>query len=859
MGSSAFKAAGKNGEELAARVASVGDAVVTTDKDGRVTRLNPVAESILGWSEAEALGRPLDEVFRVIDEETRLPIVLPIDRVLPTGALQGLGKHPTLLARDGMEHSMADFVAHVCNDDGGISGVVLIFHGVNEEKKVERALRHLAAIVESSDTAIISKTLDGVITSWNPGAERIFGYQAGEMIGTPMARLFPEDRLDEEPRILARLKNGERVDPFETVRVTKDGRRLPVSVTISPIKDATGRVVGAAKIIFDLTKQRQVEERHNTILRSALDGILILDAGNLSILEVNDAYCRMTSYSREELSQLRIADLEALLSPQQIEERLATLKKQGFARFETRHWGKNKQLIEVEVSLEFSEINGSVVFAFVRDITERKRAEELLQIANHELQKAKLAADAANQAKSRFLANLSHEIRTPMNAILGYSQLMLRDPNLGANAKENLRIVNRSGEHLLSLINSVLDMSKIEAGRAELNFSVFSISRLVKSLADMFVLRAEAKGLKFEVLVDGESLPCVVGDEGKMSQALINLLGNAIKFTDRGGVKLKVTLKPSSSHRLWLSACVEDTGSGISKEEAEQLFQPFTQIKGSLNTGEGTGLGLAISREYARLMGGDLTLASSPGKGSTFRFQVPLEPAEADASITHSHVRRVIGLQAGQQIPKIMVVDDQFENRDWLVKLLGLVGLSAQSAVDGDASVRHWEQWNPDLILMDIHMPVMDGLEATRRIKATARGAKTIIIALTASTLDDERLATLESGVDDFIAKPCDENELFAKLGQHLNLAYCYEESGVEDGQPFDGTPALSVEKLRRLPRDLLEKLRQATLMGNKRLMDKLILEIGEKGSAESTNALRRLIDSYDYDSLAHSLEEACL
>jgi PAS domain S-box-containing protein len=331
MGSSAIKAAGKNGQELAARVASVGDAEVATDKDGRVTRLNPVAESILGWREAEALGRPLDEVFRVIDEETRLPLVVPIDRVLSTGALQDLGKHTTLLARDGMERSIGDFVALVQNDDGGISGVVLIFRDVTEEKKVERALRHLAAIVESSGTAIISKTLDGVITSWNPGAERIFGYRAGEMIGTPMARLFPEDRLDEEPRILARLRNGDRVDPFETVRVTKDGRRLPVSVTISPIKDAAGRVVGAAKIIFDLTKQRQVEERHNTILRSALDGILILDAGNLRILEVNDAYCRMTSYSREELSQLRISDLEALLSTQQIEERLTTLKKQGGA------------------------------------------------------------------------------------------------------------------------------------------------------------------------------------------------------------------------------------------------------------------------------------------------------------------------------------------------------------------------------------------------------------------------------------------------------------------------------------------------------------------------------------------------
>jgi CheY-like chemotaxis protein len=256
-------------------------------------------------------------------------------------------------------------------------------------------------------------------------------------------------------------------------------------------------------------------------------------------------------------------------------------------------------------------------------------------------------------------------------------------------------------------------------------------------------------------------------------------------------------------------------------------------------------------------MRGDLTMTSDPGKGSIFCFRVPLERAEGKA-VVQSRVRRVIGLQPGQGTPKIMVVDDQFENRDWLVKLLGLVGLDAQSAVDGEASIQRWKQWNPDLILMDVHMPVMDGLEATRRIKATPRGAKTKIIALTASTLENERLATFASGVDDFIAKPCDEHDLLEKLGRHLNLAYRYDEFAANEDEPADATPALSAEGLRKVPRHLLEKLHQATLKGNKRLMDTLILEIGDQGSAECTEALRRLIDSYDYDHLARSLEEAC-
>lgn len=742
----------KNPEEFAVALESLGDAIVVSDTGGRITRLNTVAQTLSGWAEAEALGRPVDEVFRIIDERSRRPIKVPVDRALATGTRKRLGKHISLITCDGSERSITDVVINVCNHDGGTFGIVLVFRERNEGKEVERALRHLASIIESSDDAILSKTLDGVITSWNPAAERIFGYNAHEMIGTPMARLIPADRLGEEPQILARLKNGERVDHFETVRVAKDGRRLPVSVTISPIKDAAGNIVGASKIVLDLTKQRQAEERYNS---------------------------------------------------------------------------------------------------------ERVQGEQQLQIANQELRKAKHEADAANQAKSRFLANLSHEIRSPMNAILGYTQLMLRDSNLPAEAKENLKVINRSGEHLLTLINSVLDMSKIEAGHAVLRLSVFSVRRLVESLANMFRLRAGAKGLRFEVSLQGEPLPHLMGDESKINQALINLLGNAIKFTDRGGVKLDVTLEPSSSQQVWLSACVEDTGPGIAKTEAEELFQPFTQSTGGLNTSEGTGLGLAISREHARLMRGDLTLTSNPGTGCIFRFRVPLERAEAKASVVHS-ARRVIGLQAGQQIPKIMVVDDQFENRDWLVKLLGMVGLSAQSAVDGEASIRHWEQWNPDLILMDVHMPVMDGLEATRRIKATPRGSKTIIIALTASTLENERLATLESGVDDFIAKPCDENELLAKLGRHLHLTYRYDEFAGSDEEQAGGIPALSVEKLRKLPRELLEKLHQATLKGNKRLMDTLILEIGQKGSTESTDALRRLIDSYDYDYLAESLEEAC-
>lgn len=248
-----------NEEDLAVILNSIGDAVLATDIEGRITRLNPSAEKLLGWTQAEALGRPVGEVFHSINRETRRPAVIPVDKVLATGAIHGLANHTILILRDGTERPIAESAAPIRDKDGRILGAVMVFRDVSEEKKAERTLKQLASIVESSDDAITSKTLDGVITSWNPGAERLFGYTAEEIIGTPMARLFPPDRLDEEAQILARVKNGERVQ-IETVHVTKDGLQLSVSATISPIKDGDGNVIGASKSVRDITKRKQMEE-----------------------------------------------------------------------------------------------------------------------------------------------------------------------------------------------------------------------------------------------------------------------------------------------------------------------------------------------------------------------------------------------------------------------------------------------------------------------------------------------------------------------------------------------------------------------------------------------------------------------
>jgi two-component system sensor histidine kinase/response regulator len=518
---------------------------------------------------------------------------------------------------------------------------------------------------------------------------------------------------------------------------------------------------------------------------------------------------------------------------------------------------KDSTEFPVEISLSPLETeDGVLVSAAIRDITERKRIEEQILNLNRRLEQAAAEAEAANRAKSTFLSTMSHEIRTPMNAILGYAQLMSRDPALGADAKTNLQIIGRSGEHLLALINDVLDMSKIEAGRVEASPTTFNLTRLLHDLAALFRLRAQAKELHFEMLVDGESAPYVVADESKLRQALINLLGNAVKFTTRGQVILRVTVGQREAGQLWLSVLVEDTGPGISQEEQSKLFEPFVQTKRGFQSQEGTGLGLAITRKFARLMGGDVTVTSSPGRGSVFRLEIPIERGDRGIAIAKSGTRRVLSLRAGTAAPRILVVDDQFENRDWLIKLLTTLGFSVRGAADGEAAMRDWREWSPHLILMDLHMPVMDGLEATRRIKADPRGKETAIVALTASALGEDRQKVAHSGADGFLAKPCSEDQLLEKMRTLLGLDYDYEETS-DTVSSLEGS-SLSAETLGRLPRELIEEIRNATLTGNKKLLDKLIHGVHQAGDAESAHGLKELADKYDYDALTRLLEDAC-
>jgi CheY-like chemotaxis protein len=440
-----------------------------------------------------------------------------------------------------------------------------------------------------------------------------------------------------------------------------------------------------------------------------------------------------------------------------------------------------------------------------------------------------------------------------MNAVLGYSQLMLRDPDVTAAAKTSLNIINRSGEHLLGLINDILDMSKIEAGKVELNPVVFDLESLLEDLSAMFRLRANAKGLEFEVLCESEPWPHVVADLGKVRQVLINLLSNAIKFTKQGSVQLRLSISSREENQLWLIAEVEDTGSGIDPEEQRQLFRPFVQSETGRSSQAGTGLGLAISREYARIMGGEIALNSEMGRGTTFRFEIPIEASSAGAAAGQKVNCRVLSLQPQQRATSVLIVDDEPNNRGWLNQFLTSIGFSVREAGDGEAAIRVYAEWRPQLILMDMRMPVMDGLQATRAIRSRlSKKDETapVIIALTASAMGNDRKLILDSGADDFMSKPCHVDELLEKIRTHLSVAYVYAED--ETIGPLDPAAASP------LPAELADELRHAVINGEKNRLDTLIGTVAANDSRLG-HTMKNLADNYEYEALTELLEKTCL
>src|SRR5262245_37704840 len=630
----------EEGERLRTTLASIGEAVITPDAEGRITSLNPVAEALTGWAKAEATGQPLDGVFRIVNEETRQAVKNPAARALNEGVVVGLANHAALIARDGTERPIDDSAAPIRSKAGQVIGCVLVFRDISERRRLERenasrhrAARLLAAIVESSDDAIISKSLDGIIQTWNAAAERLFGFPAEQAVGRHISLIIPADRTAEEDRIIETLKAGQRIDHFDTVRLRSDGQPVLVSLTISPVRDEAGRVVGASKT--------------------------------------------------------------------------------------------------------------------ARDITERRRLEDSLR---------KLAADLskADRRKDEFLATLAHELRNSLAPVRNALQIIRLSPE--RTAREQARtLMERQLGQMVRLVDDLLDVSRISQGKLALRREQVPLAAVIGSALETSRPLIDHLGHQLTVTLPDQPI-LVDADPTRLAQVFANLLNNSAKYMDRGG-HIGLTAERQGSDVL---VSVRDSGIGIDAEQLPRIFQLFSQVDSALERSQGgLGIGLTLVKRLVEMHGGRIEARSEgPGKGAEFVVRLPVVVGAAGP--------QAVGGTDEPAAPKsslrILIVDDNRDAADSLVMLLRLMGNDTRTAYDGQEGVAVAGEFNPDVMLLDIGLPKLDGYEACQRIREQAWGKKVVLIAMTGWGQEEDRRRAQEAGFDHHLVKPVDPQDLMKLL-----------------------------------------------------------------------------------------------
>ena len=744
--------------------------------------------------------------------------------------------------------------------EGRIIGLRGTAQDITERRRAEEALRESERSLKAAQriARLGSWTLDIVNDTllWSDEIYRMFEIdptELGASYETFLGAIHPEDR---EAVDLAYTDSLKTRTPYSIDHrlLFPDGRVKYVHEECETTYDEKGDPIRSTGTVQDVTERklgeealRESQQRLALHLEQTLLGVIEWDT-EFRVTEWNPAAEAVFGYSREEVIGHNASDL--ILSKArrpEIDALFDHLVQQKASEFSTgENVTKDGRTILCEwVNTPLVDENGTVVggMSLARDVTERRQAEEF--------RIAKEVAEAANVAKSGFLANMSHEIRTPLNAILGFSQLMGREEGLSARQRQQLDIINNSGEHLLALVNDVLEMAKIEAGRVTLNPTAFDLYALTDSVETLFSMQANEKGLELRIIRSDDVPRFVIADENRLRQVFVNLVGNAVKFTEKGGVTLRVGARHEDGGALHLLAEVEDTGPGIAPEELDGLFEYFEQAGAGRRAESGTGLGLAISRGFVHLLGGEITVRSEVGKGSVFSFDVAVEEAAAKAAAGGAEARRVTGLRAGEPRYRVLVADDAADNRELLVQLLEPVGFDVRAVADGKQAVREFRSWHPDLVLMDMRMPVMDGYEATRRIRATSAGAHVPIIGVTASVFSEMRHEVFAAGVDDFLGKPFSDSELFDKIRRLLGLHYVYEAEAATPEPEEVG--ALSVAAVAALPSDLVDRIRRATVAADFDAVLYLADEV-ERTDHQLAAALRNLAGAFDSDRILAAL-----
>jgi PAS domain S-box-containing protein len=617
---------------------SIGDAVITTDIEARITYINGVAESLTGWSHEDALGQPLDRVFRIVNEVTRQPVENPAVRALRQGLVVGLANHTILIKKDGSECPIDDSAGPIRNEQGHVSGCVLIFRDVTAQRLVERekanqllTARLLASIVESSDDAIIGKSLDGIIQTWNAGAERLFGYTSEQAVGRHISFVIPPERLSEEEQIIASLKEGKRIEHYETERVRSDGQRITVSLTISPIKDDSGNVIGASKI--------------------------------------------------------------------------------------------------------------------ARDVTERKRLEDDLR---------RLATDlsAADRRKNEFLATLAHELRNPLAPMSNMLEVSKRANGDSEILKRAHDTIERQLDQMIRLVDDLLDWNRITHDRLELRRSEVELSSVIQQAVEVAHPLIDAASQR--LILDLPSEPIYLNaDRARLAQVFGNLLNNSSKYTGPEGT-ISLTAKRIDGEVL---VAVKDNGAGIPQDKLDSIFDMFMQVdRTSEQSQAGLGIGLTLVKRLTEMHGGSIEARSDgAGQGSEFIVRLPIlsKPdllSQPETAVEPSPERR------------ILIVDDNRDSADSLSMLLEITGNKTYMAHDGVEALEAIEKYRPEVVLLDIGLPRLDGHEVCRRVREKSWGKDIVIIALTGWGQEDDRRKSEEAGFNGHLVKPVDYDELLELL-----------------------------------------------------------------------------------------------
>jgi len=777
-------------EKLAVTLNSIGDAVVATDADARVTRLNPVAEQLTGWTQAEAAGLPVGDIFRIINKETRQPATIPVVAALARGTIQGLANHTVLLARGGGEHDIADSCAPIRDRAGRVVGAVLVFRDVTEEYAAQQALRDSTALIQAilntvADGLITIHARGGVIETVNPAAERMFGYAAVELIGKTFSLLIPE------------LERGERGGSLEDYSASDDARALGRGREVEgrrkdgstfPLEIALGEMTLGGKryftgILRDVSTRHEVEAERKkfdqrlrdqqfytrSLIESNIDAIMTTDPLGI-ISDLNKQMEILTGCTRDEL--IGAPFKRCFTDPERAEEGIRQVlidKKITDYELTARSRDGRETVVSYNATTFYDrdrKLQG--VFAAARDITERKRMDLVLRQKTVDLERATSAAEKANLAKSDFLSSMSHELRTPLGAILGFAQLMESGtPPLTPAQKRSVDQILKAGWYLLELINEILDLALIESGKLSLSLEPVSLAEVMNECRALTEPQAAKRGIRV-TFPPVETSYFVKADRTRVKQILINLLSNAIKYNKSGGT-VNVDYLPGAEGRVRIG--IEDTGEGLTPDRLAQLFQPFNRLGKESGPEEGTGIGLVVCKRLIDAMAGVMGVESTPGQGSVFWIELNLtaEPKSAErpgvsqaleAQVPVDSPTRTL-LYVEDNPANLMLVEDLIERRPDL-RLL--------SARDGNEGIEIARAHRPDVILMDINLPGISGIQALRILAQDPSTSHIPVVAISANALPRDVEKGLEAGFFRYLTKPVRIPEFMDALDAALAL-----------------------------------------------------------------------------------------